>query len=371
MADLRLYDIVSPIVVTFDLLQKRDGLIDETEALATAVIVALGTNRRALSDDLLPDAQLTNDTDRRGWWADSNVEEIWNGWPIGCRLWLLDRHKITGREARQGSTLARIDTYIREALQPFVDRRICTSFDIEVTRVELQKIVARIVIWRGPLPAIELQFQNLVERDRSVSLALDNADARRGAQAKPRLHYRALALGGDGAQQRLARAVRRQWGLAFLVLLYIDWLALQLLPDTAETEWLDRHAAIWLPAGGRKPATFASGSVTATGINGSILPQGSQLTGSGGGSGSVLYETLSQITVGTGPTPVDVRAVDPGVAGNLDQGSSLAFVNAIAGIDGSVTVVTMDGGVDIESDDELRERVLERIQQPPMGGARV
>jgi uncharacterized phage protein gp47/JayE len=154
-------------------------------------------------------------------------------------------------------------------------------------------------------------------------------------------------------------------GLAYLVLLYIDWLALQLLPDTAETEWLDRHAAIWLPNGGRKPATFASGSVTATGIIGSILPQATQLTGQTG----VLYETLAQITIGTGPTPVDVRAVDPGIAGNLDQGSSLAFVNAIAGVDGTVTVVAMTGGVDVESDDELRERVLERIQQPPMGGA--
>jgi uncharacterized phage protein gp47/JayE len=154
-------------------------------------------------------------------------------------------------------------------------------------------------------------------------------------------------------------------GLAYLVLLYIDWLALQLLPDTAETEWLDRHAAIWLPGNGRKPATFASGSVTATGINGSILPQATQLTG----QTNVLYETLAQITVGTGPSPVDVRAVDPGVAGNLDQGSSLAFVTALAGVDGTVTVVEMDGGVDVESDDELRERVLERIQQPPMGGA--
>jgi uncharacterized phage protein gp47/JayE len=156
-------------------------------------------------------------------------------------------------------------------------------------------------------------------------------------------------------------------GLAYLVLLYIDWLALQLLPDTAETEWLDRHAAIWLPANGRKAATFASGSVTATGISGSIIPQATQLTG--GISGGVLYETLAQITVGPGPTPVDVRAVDPGIAGNLDQGSSLAFVNAIAGVDGATTVVTMGGGVDVESDDELRIRVLERIQQPPMGGA--
>jgi uncharacterized phage protein gp47/JayE len=154
-------------------------------------------------------------------------------------------------------------------------------------------------------------------------------------------------------------------GLAFLVLLYIDWLSLQLLPDTAETEWLDRHAAIWLPGAGRKPATFASGSGTVTGIAGTVLPQGSQLTAGGG----VLYETTEQITVGSGPTPVGIRAIDAGAAGNLDEGSSLAFVSALAGVDGIVTVVTMDGGVDMESDDELRQRVLERIRQPPMGGA--
>jgi uncharacterized phage protein gp47/JayE len=154
-------------------------------------------------------------------------------------------------------------------------------------------------------------------------------------------------------------------GLAFLVLLYIDWLSRQLLPDTAETEWLDRHAAIWLPNGGRKPATFASGSGTVTGINGTYLPQATQLSSQTG----VLYETTEQITVGSSPTPVTIRAVDPGIAGNLDEGSSLAFVSAIPGVDGNVTIVTMDGGVDVETDDELRERVLQRIQQPPMGGA--
>jgi uncharacterized phage protein gp47/JayE len=154
-------------------------------------------------------------------------------------------------------------------------------------------------------------------------------------------------------------------GLAFLVLLYIDWLALQLLPDTAETEWLDRHAAIWLPANGRKPATFASGSGTVTGINGSVLPESTQLVTGGG----VLYETTAQIIVGEAATPVNIRAIDAGVAGNLDTQSSLSFVNAIAGIDGAVVIITMDGGVDAESDDELRQRVLERIREPPMGGS--
>jgi phage gp46-like protein len=159
MADLRLFDIVTPVVVTFDLLQKRDNLVDETEALATAVIVALGTHRRANNDDILPNG--AEDTDKRGWWADENADMIWNGWPIGSRLWLLERHKITGFEARQGSTIARVDSYIREALQPFIQNRIVSRVDVAVARTELQTIVANIVLYRGPLPSIQLQYQAL------------------------------------------------------------------------------------------------------------------------------------------------------------------------------------------------------------------
>jgi phage gp46-like protein len=159
MPDLRLYDIVTPFVVTFDLLQKADNLIDETEALATAVMVALGTNRRANDDDILPNGEA--DTDRRGWWADTNADVIWNGWPIGSRLWLLERAKITDNMARQGSTLARIDAYIREALQPFTQQGMCSRVDVTVTRTELQKIVATVLLYRGPLPTIQLQYQSL------------------------------------------------------------------------------------------------------------------------------------------------------------------------------------------------------------------
>src|SRR4249919_2765162 len=60
--------------------------------------------------------------------------------------------------------------------------------------------------------------------------------------------------------------------LAHLTLRYLDWLALQLLPDTAEHEWLDRHGDIWLVNAdgtiGRKVATPAAGSVTMTGTTG-------------------------------------------------------------------------------------------------------
>jgi uncharacterized phage protein gp47/JayE len=156
--------------------------------------------------------------------------------------------------------------------------------------------------------------------------------------------------------------------LAHLTLQYIDWLALQLLPDSAEHEWLDRHGQIWLINAdgtiGRKLATLASGTATFTGALGSLVPQNAQMTGQNG----VTYETLAEIQLGSGPTAGPVRALDPGLISNMNSGDSLSLINPPSLVDGNATVTTMDGGTDDETDDELRSRVLERIQHPPMGG---
>jgi phage gp46-like protein len=131
-----------------------DGTLDETQALATAVIVALGTDRLATATDILPDP---DSTDRRGWWGDLDADVIWNGWPIGSRLWLLSREKITGSAAQQGSTLQRVKFMIQEALQPFIDLRIASSMSVDIVRVDTQRITALIRLYRGPKTAIELQ----------------------------------------------------------------------------------------------------------------------------------------------------------------------------------------------------------------------
>jgi uncharacterized phage protein gp47/JayE len=160
-----------------------------------------------------------------------------------------------------------------------------------------------------------------------------------------------------------------QGGLCHLTLQYVDWLALQLLPDTAETVWLDRHGQIWLANAdgtiGRKQATLAAGSATFTGTEGTILPESSLLLGANG----IAYETLNQITIlANAPTPADVRAVDPGAVGNLDAGTVISLGAPPPGVDTTATIVTMTGGTDTETDDELRARVLKRIRNPPMGG---
>ena len=54
-----------------------------------------------------------------------------------------------------------VENYIREAIQPFVDRKICSGFDVWATRVGKQRIDALIRIYRGPQREIELRYQVL------------------------------------------------------------------------------------------------------------------------------------------------------------------------------------------------------------------
>lgn len=158
-------------------------------------------------------------------------------------------------------------------------------------------------------------------------------------------------------------------GNAHLNLQYLDWLSLQLLPDTAETLFLDKWATLYLVNAdgslGRKAATYASGSATATGTAATVVPRGTQLSGYAAGA---LYETIDQIIIGDSATPLNIRCLDAGAIGNADPGTYLSVATAVAGLDAQATVTALTGGTDQETDDELRVRVLARIRQPPMGG---
>ena len=125
--------------------------------------MALNTDRLANSDDPLPNLR---DDNRRGWWGDLDAQRIWQGWPIGTRLWLLGRAKITGADAAQGSTLVRAEQYIAEAIQPLVDARICSSFSLDNFRVLTGAsgdygIAGRVTLFRGPKAAIALEYDDL------------------------------------------------------------------------------------------------------------------------------------------------------------------------------------------------------------------
>ena len=144
--------------VTVDWLLLSNGTLDDTQALATAVIVALGTDALAAPSDILP---IPGSTDRRGWWGDLDAEELWGGWPIGSKLWLLTRSKITGSKARQGSTIAAVENYITAAIQPFITNGIASAMSVKAWQPRPQQINAMVRVYRGPKSAIELQFEIL------------------------------------------------------------------------------------------------------------------------------------------------------------------------------------------------------------------
>ncbi len=158
-------------------------------------------------------------------------------------------------------------------------------------------------------------------------------------------------------------------GLAHLVLRYIDWLSLQLIPDTAETEWLDRHGNIWLTNSdgsiGRKVPELAVGSVLISGTEGTPIPLGTLLH-----NDQIDFETTEEIALGPTPTQVKIRALEGGIAGNMLPGETLSLTESIFGVEGGTEVVVLEGGTDDETDEELRTRVLLRIRQPPMGGCK-
>lgn len=154
-------------------------------------------------------------------------------------------------------------------------------------------------------------------------------------------------------------------GASHILFGYLDFVSKQLFPDTAESANLDRWATIWgVP---RKAADFAQGNVTFTGTNGSVIPGGTEIQRSDG----LLFTTDAPATISAGTATVAVTAAEAGVNGNTDAGVAVSLISPIAGVDTNATVAVggLIDGQDPESDELLRDRVLQRIRNPPLGGS--
>jgi uncharacterized phage protein gp47/JayE len=146
---------------------------------------------------------------------------------------------------------------------------------------------------------------------------------------------------------------------------YLDWIARQVIYDTADDEILIRWASIWGVA--QKAAAAASGNVLVTGTVGKLIPVDTLMKRADG----VEFMVTADTTLGASATAVPVEAVEAAAAGNTVAGIDLTLLNPIAGVQSVVTVdsAALTNGSDIESVTSLRSRFLARIQQPPAGGS--
>lgn len=147
---------------------------------------------------------------------------------------------------------------------------------------------------------------------------------------------------------------------------YLDWIARQVLPDTADAEIMERWASIWGVT--RKAASFAAGPVTLTGTTGAVVPAGTVLQAATGQE----FKTNTEMTLVAGTATAQMTVLAAGQAGNLAAGTKLNLISPIAGVNSQATVASggLVGGADTETDDALRARLLARIQAPPHGGAK-
>ena len=115
----------------------------------------------------------------------------------------------------------------------------------------------------------------------------------------------------------------------------------------------------------RRAAVKAQGSVTLTGPDGTLVPQGTRLQT----TSNIFFVTLADVTLTGGTATVNAEAEVGGLSGNVTSGKITAL--APGDLYGIVTVnnpLAFDGGSDAEDDATLLARLLDRVRKPATSG---
>lgn len=112
----------------------------------------------------------------------------------------------------------------------------------------------------------------------------------------------------------------------------------------------------------RKPASYASGLVQFEGTDGAVVPSGTLVS-----SDTVYFQTTTEYTIGSSADQ-SIICTEAGSQGNLAAGVIKNMPISIAGVTEVVNTTATTGGVDEETDDELRARYFETVANVATSG---
>ena len=146
----------------------------------------------------------------------------------------------------------------------------------------------------------------------------------------------------------------------------VDYYSEQIFITTADGWSLERHGAEWGIL--KREATRATGVMAALVVSApTTIPA------------RTLFQTRERVRVrttvallapGTGTFNIPMEALDTGPTGNLVAGTRLDTISPVVGVQGGVVIAPgFAGGNPAEGQEPYRGRILQRIQEPPMGGA--
>ena len=132
-----------------------------------------------------------------------------------------------------------------------------------------------------------------------------------------------------------------------------------MFPQYAWGDWLDLHAA----AAGieRRPSGYASGSVTVTGDPGTVIPDGAIFCTEATDSTPALEYAADSMAIipESGSVTVEVTAVEAGRESNTKKNTVVFALTSIKGLSTVNNPDDITGGTDVESDEDLLERIEE------------
>lgn len=141
------------------------------------------------------------------------------------------------------------------------------------------------------------------------------------------------------------------------------WIARQIFPDTADSDIRALHAR--LRGLSKKVAVPASGTIQLNAAPNSKATAGLLVLL---GDGTQYQTTADAIAGADGTVVVTAAAVVAGSAGNVEAGTPLTISSPPPGYAAEGSIVSMVGGTDDETDEELLARLLDVIRNPPAGG---
>lgn len=135
-----------------------------------------------------------------------------------------------------------------------------------------------------------------------------------------------------------------------------------ILPEWSYGTFLDGHAKS--RGMSRRPAAAASGKLTITGTVGTVIPLGSLFsTAAVNSEPSVDYKVLKPVKIPDGGSvTVDIQCTQTGIIGNTQAGTIVLASSGLKGITSVTNAEAITGGTEVESDESLIERIMEKDQ---------
>lgn len=119
----------------------------------------------------------------------------------------------------------------------------------------------------------------------------------------------------------------------------------------------------------RRAAAQATGAVTFTGANGTVIPAGTVVsTSSLPNSPAVEFTTDESVTITGGVATVAITASIAEARGNVSAATVVHLISAVVGVSSVTNVADTTGGADTETDEELLVRFYAKVRNPSAGG---